>query len=557
MLQHLRIENYTLIRSLDVDITPGFCVITGETGAGKSILLGALNLVLGQRADSGILFDAGKKCIIEAHFDTEGLDLRVFFEENDMDTTPGDTLLILRREVWPGGKSRAFVNDTPVTLPVLKELSRTLIDIHSQHETLTLGQSCFQLQLLDSYLENKRLPQRYAEVYHRYDTLRKQLERQKEAQRKWRQEQDYWQFLYEELSGLNLREGEQKEMEEALARLSHSELIHTTLAMASSELEGEENALRSRLESMVRQLNKIAPYHTGLASDMDRWRSLLAELADLGNDLSRWSESEEPDPEIKNRYEERLDALYRLERKHQVEDETGLMAIRDDLGRKLQEASGAGEEIERLEAESAVLETELGQMAEELHRQRQLSAEELEKAILQALSNLGMAQSRIEIRLTPIDHFTATGTDRVDFLFSANTGSEPRELSKVASGGELSRLMLAIKSVIHQRNLLGTLIFDEIDTGVSGQIAGKVAVMMRRMSRYMQLIAITHLPQIAAAADTHFYVSKAVEDGRTVSGIRCLDEEDPRRAVASMLSNDRITEAALRAADELIKDRQW
>ena len=556
MLQHLRIENYALIRSLDVDLSSGFCVITGQTGAGKSILLGALNMVLGQRADSGILFDSGKKCVIEAHFDTTGIDLRRFLQNNDIEAEAGDTVLILRREVWPGGKSRAFINDSPVTLPVLKELAQSLIDIHSQHETLTLGHSDFQLQLLDSYLDNREILPRYAAAYEQYETLRKRLSQAREEHLKGEQEKDYLQFLYEELERLNLHEGEQKEMEEALERLSHAEQLKTTLVASAAELDGEEHSLRSRLEGIVRGLHKIAPYHSGVAADMERWKSLLAELSDLGNDLNRWAEEEETDPACKLRYEERLDTLYRLERKHQVEDDKGLMEIRDRLAEKMACVSDAGERLAEWEAELSRMEAGLRQMAEELHRLRELAAGELQKAILEALSGLGMAQSSIKISLTPMDHFTATGTDRIEFLFSANTGTAPRELAKVASGGELSRLMLAIKSVIHQRNLLGTIIFDEIDTGVSGQIAGKVALMMRDMSRYMQVIAITHLPQIAAAADTHFYVSKTEENGRTVSGIRRLDEEGHLRAIASMLSNDRITEAALQAAGELIKDRK-
>ncbi len=556
MLQHLRIENYALIRSLDVDITSGFCVITGETGAGKSILLGALNLVLGQRADSGILFDAGKKCVIEAHFDTSGIDLGRFLQENGIETETGDPLLILRREIWPGGKSRAFINDSPVTLPVLKDLAQSLIDIHSQHETLTLGHSDFQLQLLDSYLDDRSLLPRYAEVYEKYEKTRKMLALAEEKHRKGQQEQDYRQFLYEELERLNLQAGEQKEMEDALERLAHAELLKNTLASSVAELDGEEHSLRSRLENMVRGFQKITAYHPGVAASMERWKSLLAELADLGSDLGRWAEEEETDPECKSRYEERLDTLYRLERKHQVEDETGLMEIRDRLAEEIAFVSDAGGEIERLKAELACMENEIRSVAQEIHRLRESAALKLEKAILDALSGLGMAQSHIEIRFTETGHFTATGTDHIEFMFSANTGSEPRELAKVASGGELSRLMLAIKSVIHQHNVLGTIIFDEIDTGVSGQIAGKVAMMMRNMSRYMQVIAITHLPQIAAVADAHFYVSKVEENGRTVSGIRLLREEDHLRAIASMLSNDRITDAALQAAGELIKDRK-
>lgn len=554
MLQHLRIENYVLIRSLDVDMDSGFCVITGETGAGKSILLGALGLVLGQRADSGILSDAGKKCVIEAHFNVENIDLSGFFAKNDLDFDVSDSLLILRREVLPGGKSRAFVNDTPVLLPVLKELSFLLIDIHSQHETLTLGRAGFQLQLLDSYMEDDGgLLPAYAETYRLYKDLYRQIERQKEEQAQSAREQDYWQFLFDELDKLKLIPGEQKQMEDALERLAHAELLQTTLTSAVAETDGEEMSLRSRIDNLLRSLKKIAPYHKGVEESLPRWQSLAAELADLGADLNRWSEEDATDPDCKNRYEERLDALYRLERKHKVDDDNALIALRDELADKLAKINCSEEDLAAKEAELEGYRKELEQLCERLHAKRLSAAQSLQTAIVNALAELGMEQSRLEIKLSDTGQFTATGSDKVEFLFTANLGSEPKELSKVASGGELSRLMLAIKSVIHRRNLLGTIIFDEIDTGVSGKIAGKVAAMMQRMSRYMQVIAISHLPQIAAKASTHFHVYKAEEEGKTVSCIRRLNQEEHIASIASMLSNEQVTEAAIQAAKELIK----
>lgn len=554
MLQHLHIENYALIQALDVDIDSGFCVITGETGAGKSILLGALGLVLGQRADGGILLDAGKKCVIEAHFDVENMGLAGFFAANDLDFNEEDPLLILRREVLPNGKSRAFVNDTPVVLPLLKELSLFLVDIHSQHETLTLGRADFQLQLLDSYMDDSaRIRPRYSEAYARYKSLHKEIERQREELDKYRKEQDYWQFLFDELDKLNLVAGEQERMEEALERLSHAQALHVTLAAAVAETDGEEMSLRSRVGNLLRELKKIAPYHKGVEASLPRWQSLSAELADLGEDLSRWSEEDDTDQDTKNRYEERLDTLYRLERKHGVEDESGLLAIRDDLARKIGRLGGADEELSAKEQELSGLERQLECLSAEWHQRREAAGKELQQAIVDALAELGMEQSRLEIRLSDTGRFGPAGRDKVEFLFTANLGAAPREISKVASGGELSRLMLAVKSVIHRRDVLGTIIFDEIDTGVSGKIAGKVAAMMGRMSRYMQVIAITHLPQIAAKAATHFHVYKAEEDGKTVSRIKRLDAREHVRSIASMLSNEQVTGAALEAARELIK----
>lgn len=554
MLQHLRIENYALIQSLDVAFDSGFCVITGETGAGKSILLGALALVLGQRADSGILLDADKKCVIEAQFLTGNVDLTDFFASNDLDFNPEDSLLILRREVLPSGKSRAFVNDTPVLLPVLKDLAHLLIDIHSQHETLTLGNAAFQRQLLDSYIEEGApLLKEYAESFAGYRKLHKEIGQEKEERDRLRKEQDYWQFLYDELDRLNLREGEQAQMEETLERLSHAQLLQETLDAAVAETDGEEMSLRSRVDNLLRSLKKIAPYHKGVEEALPRWQSILVELVDLGSDMARWSEASQADPQTQSRYEERLDALYRLERKHNVEDESGLIAMREELGQKIGKINGADELLAEKEAALAACESQLEKLSAVLHEKRVKAAVELQRAIVEALSGLGMEQSRLEIRLSPTDTFTAGGCDRVDFLFTANLGSEPKELDKVASGGELSRLMLAIKSVIHQRNILGTIIFDEIDTGVSGKIAGKVAAMMGKMSRYMQVIAITHLPQIAAKASAHFYVYKDEHEGRTLSHIRRLDDKEHLRSIASMLSNEQVTDAALQAAQELIK----
>lgn len=554
MLQHLRIENYALIQSLDVDFDAGFCVITGETGAGKSILLGALALVLGQRADSGILLDVGKKCVIEAQFYIGNADFSEFFSGNDIDFDPQDSLLILRREVLPSGKSRAFVNDTPVLLPVLKDLAHLLIDIHSQHETLTLGNAAFQRQLLDSYIEEgAALLKEYEDAFAAYRKLGKEIEQEKEERDNLRKEQDYWQFLYDELERLNLREGEQAQMEETLERLSHAQLLQETLDAAVAETDGEEMSLRSRVDALLRSLKKIAPYHKGIEASLPRWQSILVELVDLGSDMAKWREESQADPQTQSRYEERLDALYRLERKHNVEDEGGLIALKEELGRKIGKINGADEQLAEKEAALAGYAKQLGVLSSVLHEKREKAAVELQQAIVEALSGLGMEQSRLEIRLSPTDTFTSAGCDKVDFLFTANLGSEPKELSKVASGGELSRLMLAVKSVIHQRNILGTIIFDEIDTGVSGKIAGKVAAMMAKMSRYMQVIAITHLPQIAAKASAHFYVYKDEEGGRTLSHIRRLNDKEHLRSIASMLSNEQVTEAALQAAQELIK----
>ncbi len=558
MLQHLSIRNYALIRSLEVDWAEGFSVITGETGAGKSILLGALGLVLGQRADSGILFDKSKKCAIEARFNVQGMDMERFATTENEEEAPAfdieDGILVLRREILPNGKSRAFVNDTPVTLTLLKEVASGLVDIHSQHQTLTLNTSAFQLNLIDSYLDDNLLPLRYQQAYSAYGKVRQEVERLEAKVARGRQEEDYWQFLWEELEKFDPKPGEQEAMEEALERLSHGEQLKETLSEAVSVLDTEEFSLRSRLESMVRSLRKVAPYHKGVDESLERWDSLLVELADLSGDLERWSEEDLDDPALKGQYEERLDELYRLERKHRVQDEEGLIALKAELERKLAQVEDSSEALQEARKKLSSMEEELQTLADGLHQARSLSAGRLQEAIVGALGRLGMGQSRLEIVLEPQMQFGPTGKDKAIFLFSANPGSAPKELAKVASGGELSRLMLAIKSVIHRKSFIGTLILDEIDTGVSGRIAGKVAAMMREMSRYMQVVAITHLPQIAAAAEAHFFVYKTLKDGVGVSDMKRLDRREHVESIAGMLGNGELKPAAIQAAEELVEE---
>ena len=381
MLQHLSIENYALIRSLDADFAEGFCVITGETGAGKSILLGALGLVLGQRADSGILFDKNRKCIIEAHFDVKGLDLSRFtgrmdsagdrereLEESETDSAVfdlEDNELILRREVLPSGKSRAFVNDTPVNLSILKELSAVLIDIHSQHQTLTLNTSAFQLKLLDSYLQDSTIIKRYQAVYEDYVLCRQKVENMEGNLAQWQQEQDYWRFLLDELDKFSPKAGEQEEMEQVLERLSHEELLKETLSETVMALNGDECSLRSRLESVVRGLKKISSYHKGVSESMGRWNSLVVELSDLSSDIERWAEEDETDPAMKERYEERLDELYRLERKHHVDDVEGLISLQQELGRKLGRVEQSSDALAAAKKELEKYSHSLEQLVEE------------------------------------------------------------------------------------------------------------------------------------------------------------------------------------------------
>lgn len=551
MLTFLSISNYALIRSQEIDFTSGFSVITGETGAGKSILLGALGLVLGNRADATVAFDPEKKCVVEAHFSTVGFDFSDFYVQNDLDSMDNG-LLIIRREILPGGKSRAFINDTPVTLNQVKELAQNLVDIHSQHQTLLLNSSRFQCRLLDSYSSDSGVMDSYRQSYRSYSDLKRGYELLAEKMRKSHDEKEYRQFLLDEIEQLHLQNGEQRKMEQALESLSKSEQIKSTLVESVEALEGDDFSLCSRIEQIVRSLRKIAPYHSGVETQMERWDSLNVELGDLSRDLQSWAEEGDLDPSLKELYEDRLDKIYRLEKKHHVDDVDDLIRIREDLRNELDGLEESESELESMKQSLSEKEKDLVRKGNRLSEERKKTAHILEKAILGALSELGMSKSVLQIKVESGQDWGMDGGDKVEFLFSANTGSQAREISKVASGGELSRLMLAIKSVIHQNSLIGTLILDEIDTGVSGKVAAKVAAMMKDMGRYMQVIAITHLPQIAAAARTHFYVSKKEEEGRTVSRIRQLDEKEHLQEIAMMLSNDEVTEAALKAAEALV-----
>lgn len=552
MLQFLSINNYALIQSQEIEFPSGFSVITGETGAGKSILLGALGLVLGNRADVSVAFDPEKKCVVEAHFSTKGFDFAEFFQENDIDCQD-DNSLILRREILPGGKSRAFINDTPATLVQLREIARHLIDIHSQHQTLTLNSSRFQCRLLDSYSQDGSALDNYRKAYDSYTRLSQRYHSLETARQKEQDDREYNQFLYDELDQMKLKEGEQANMEKSLELLSKAEFIKGTLVETVSALDGDDFSMRSRLESVVRSLRKIAPYHTGVDGQMERWNSILVELTDMCQDLQAWAEEGDMDPALKEIYEERLDRLYRLEKKHHVDDVDDLIRIREDLRRKLESLESAESDLLEMKEELGRLEKDMLAKAQILTQERKKTARVLEAAIMAALAELGMEKSVLKIEVEESRECAADGMDRVNFLFSANPGMPVKEISKVASGGELSRLMLAIKSVIHQNSLLGTLILDEIDTGVSGKVAGKVAGMMKEMGKYMQVIAITHLPQIAAAAGSHYYVYKTDEGGRTVSRIRTLSEPEHIRNIASMLSNEDVTDAAIKAAEALVK----
>ncbi len=550
MLVSLHIENYALIRESDIVFGSGFVTITGETGAGKSILLGALGLLLGQRADTAVLADKNRKCVVEAQFDIAALSLQPLFAEADIDY---DDHLILRREISAAGKSRAFVNDTPVQLPFLKALAPHILDIHSQHQTLTLADSSFRFTLLDNLAAAVHMADAmpaYQGIYQEYIALKRSLEALTAEEAQNRREADFLQFQFDELAAARLVAGEQEPLEQEAQLLAHAETVREGLAAAATLLDDDTpQAALARLRQTKSTLSHIAPYHPEAESLLSRLDSALIELDDINGTLSSLADTVSYSPERQQQVDERLALLYRLQKKHGVDSVEALIAIRDDLDARLQNISTLDERIHELMEQVDGAFSALQLAADTLSEARRKAGTLLAEKILPLLRELGMPEARFEIAISPAADYGPRGNDSVSFLFNANRGGEMRDLAKVASGGELSRLMLAIKAVgvSHQ-----TLVFDEIDSGVSGDISVAVGALMQRMARQTQVIAITHLPQIAARATQHFKVYKENDTERTVSHIRELNPDERLTEVAVMLSSEPPTPAALQTAKELM-----
>ena len=550
MLVSLHIENYALIRESDIVFGSGFVTITGETGAGKSILLGALGLLLGQRADTAVLADKNRKCVVEAQFDIAPLSLQPLFAEADIDY---DDHLILRREISAAGKSRAFVNDTPVQLPFLKALAPHILDIHSQHQTLTLADSSFRFTLLDNLAAAVHMADAmptYQGIYQEYIALKRSLEALTAEEAQNRREADFLQFQFDELAAARLVAGEQEPLEQEAHLLAHAEAVREGLAAATALLDDDTpQAALARLRQTKSTLSHIAPYHPEAESLLSRLDSALIELDDINGTLSSLADTISYSPERQQQVDERLALLYRLQKKHGVDSVEALIAIRDDLDARLQNISTLDVRIHELMEQVDGAFSALQLAASTLSEARRKAGALLAEKILPLLRELGMPEARFEIAISPAADYGPRGNDSVSFLFNANRGGEMRDLAKVASGGELSRLMLAIKAigVSHQ-----TLVFDEIDSGVSGDISVAVGALMQRMARQAQVIAITHLPQIAARATQHFKVYKENDSERTVSHIRELNPDERLTEVAVMLSSEPPTPAALQTAKELM-----
>lgn len=551
MLTHLSVHNYALIDQLEVDFSKGLSIITGETGAGKSILLGALGLVSGNRADTQSLQDKSKKCVIEAQFDIAAYPLKSFFEEQELDY---EKLTTIRREINPEGKSRAFINDTPVTLSQLKELTEQLIDIHSQHQTLTLNGSSFQTSVVDAFAGNNEKVSHYEQSYKQYRDLEKELTLLVNKELQAKKDLDYLQFQFNELNEMDFKSGEQESAEQELEALNHAEEIKSNLNRASIALNGMEDNLLNRLAEVKTILGHFAKYKPEIRELSDRINSSYIELKDIGNELESAEQDVLFDPQRIELLNARLDTLYRLQQKHQVNSVEGLLNLKEEINEKLLDYNSMEHHIEQLNKQLKSAGEQLTKLANELSANRKKAIPSIEKEIASLLTQLSMPNARLKIELETSKEFGPTGFDRIHFLFSANKGSEFKELSKVASGGELSRLMLSVKSLISKLLALPTIIFDEIDTGVSGDVADKVGGIMNQMAQSMQVITITHLPQIASKGNNHLFVYKEDKGNKTFSNIRKLTAQERVQEIAKMLSTGNPSEAAINNAKELLKN---
>lgn len=549
MLKHLAISNYALIDSLSMSFDDGFSVITGETGAGKSILLGALGFVLGQRSDSSIMLDETKKCLVEAVFVADNERFKPFFEENDLDF---DKEMILRRELTPTKKSRAFINDTPVTIQQLKDLGNQLVDIHSQHDSLLLTNADFQLKIIDDAADNNLLLIDYQNVYNSYIKLKNELKRLREMAEKNVAENDFLAFQLDELRKADLQDNEYEEVSQRLELLENAEEVKTLLAQSTNLLQDSEASILDQLNELKFNVERLKRFLPQAEQYLERLESTKIELKDISQDLNSLQDSTQFDAESLNELQERFDLLQRLMMKHRVNDYADLLKIREELQQKVGSFANIDAQIAEKARQLAKCEKELAKIAKNLSEKREKVKNSFEKSVTDIIRQLKMPHGIFEVELTQLPDFTVNGKDKVRFMFSANKGILPDDMSRVASGGELSRLMLAIKAVASESSYIPTLIFDEIDTGVSGEVASKLADIMRKMGEKLQIISITHLPQIASKAKNHFFVYKDESEQKTRSCIRQLTDNERIMEIAKMLSNDKITPEAIKAAEVLL-----
>jgi len=545
MLKSLYIKNYALIESLEIDFDSGFSVITGETGAGKSIILGALSLILGQRADAKTIKQGEAKCIIEGVFDIAAYDLKGFFDEREIDY---DNSCFLRRELLSTGKSRAFINDTPVSLTDLKELGSQLIDIHSQHQNLLLGDSRFQLQVVDILAGNKDILRDYKHAYNQYKDSEKTLQEFIDLAQKSKIEEDYLRFQYTSLNDASLAEGEQEEIEAELEILNHAEDIKSGLYRISNLLTDEDKGVITALKESLNTSQSLSRIYTKADEMKQRIDTAYIDLKDLSMDIERMAEDIEFNPERLNYIQERLNIIYTLQKKYNLASVSELIDFQMEILKKLETIESFDIQIEKLKEEVVENKKKVEELAETLSKRRKAEAKPMEKALVDKISVLGMPNIRFECRIIPKFCLDITGKDNLTFLFSANKNVPLQPVSEIASGGEISRLMLCLKSMIAGATALPSIIFDEIDTGVSGEIADKMGQIMQEFGQNMQVIAITHLPQIAAKGKSHYLVYKTDDDKSSITNLRQLNDGERLEEIARMLSGAVLTDAAIQNA---------
>lgn len=554
MLRHLSIHNYVLISSLEMDFHAGFSSITGETGSGKSIILGALGLIMGQRADSKAISEGAQKCVIEADFDISLYPLQEFFQESDLDYDPEHC--VVRRELSANGKSRCFINDTPVTLAQLKQLTGQLIDIHSQHENLLLGANHFQLDVLDTMAQNKAQKEAYKSAYDafckaqgHYNSLRENIEKQKA-------DADYIRFQFNQLHEAHLQADEENELENQLNIMEHTEEIKTSLAQIVDMFENDEQGILSRMKFSANLLNRTVTHYAELQNDAERLESAYIELKDLADGLADRFERMDFDPQQLQYLQDRYNLLNTLMQKHNVRSTRELIALYEQYDRQLQNIDNADEAIEEARKQLEQARQVMLQAARALSETRQKAVQPIELRLVEQLRALGIQHPQFQVQLSPLEHPQESGMDEVTFLFAANKNQTLRNVAEVASGGEIARLMLCFKALLAEKQALPTIIFDEIDTGVSGEVADNIARIMQQMGTHMQVLAITHLPQIAAKGNTHYKVYKKDTEERTETFIKQLLPDERVREIAQMLSGASITEAALQNARMLLEAKE-
>lgn len=548
LLKHLTIKNYALIRHLELEPSKQLNVVTGETGAGKSIMLGAIGLLIGNRADTKVLWNENDKCVAEGVFEIGTYKLKSFFKAEDLDY---DDTTVIRREISPGGKSRAFINDTPVTLDVMKKLGSLLMDIHSQHETLQLGNQVFQLKLIDAYAGNQKLLEEYSDAWKQFLEKKKAYETLVNEADTLRQEADYINFQLDELVKANLEEGEQEKAESELKIMEHAEDIKGRFNTILELLSRSEYASRNSLSEAITHLQQVASYSEPYETLFKRMESVVIELDDILNEIEKESENIEFDPERAEFVKERVNLIYRLLKKHRSQNLKELLVLQEDLQRKAAITSNLDEALASAKNEYSKAGQELQSIAKKLSAARKKIFDPLCREIIRLLKELGIPEAALTIQhenITP----AASGADAVEILFSANKGIAPKPLAQVASGGEFSRLMFCIKYVMAEKTSMPTLVLDEIDNGVSGEIAIKLGTLMKTMAKHHQLVTISHLPQIAAKADVHYFVYKDNSSAKTVSNIKSLNQEERIEEIAKMIGGAKPSKVAFENAKELI-----